>query len=125
MFRLYRTKLQSTETEWRDVYLDLWVDRQGFAKARMPTFGFRGDGFDKNGVPKPNVAPFILQKDGIMDFGDDDENPAESDVERIAKCNIYLGEHRVAIGEYLSIFDEDEEVTYQFVNCTEIATSTR
>ncbi|WP_375282233.1 hypothetical protein [Pseudooctadecabacter sp.] len=123
MLTLIRAKLEDTAKNEHDIYLDIWVNENQIAVARMPTYGFRGDGYDDEGVPRPTVSPFILQRDGTMDFGDLEDDPYEHEDDRVSWCNVFDGQHKIARGEYVSVSEEGEDATYRFVSCVEIAIS--
>lgn len=105
------------------IFLDLVLNPDKTANAKLPTFGLRGDGWPKP-TPQPTIRPFVIYADGKMDFGDDADDPWDNDDERFSYCDIFSRNRIVAVGEFICVVDEGQEDEYRIAQVTELGMMT-
>ena len=90
------------DAEW-NITLDLTVSDEGQPSPRMTSFGVRGG----LASTSSSIEPFLLFGDGTIDFGTGWE-----DDERELRTNLFGGT-AIRVGEYFTIGDGEEAVTYR------------
>ena len=96
------------DAEW-NITLDLMLSEDGRPSSRMTSFGVRGGMAKKSSC----IEPFLLFADGRVDFGTD-----FNDDTRELKTNFFSGK-AIAVGEYFTVGDEEETVTYRVTKIIE------
>lgn len=101
------------------VFMDLLVNEDGTASKKLPTFGFSGDGWPKP-TPQPTIRPFVLYSDGRMDFGDDADDPWESDEDRFSQTDLFSRKRNIAVGEVICVSNSGQEDEYRVAHVVEL-----
>lgn len=73
--------------------------------------------------PKPYITPFVLYKDGKMDFGD--QYTHLDDKDRFETCDVFNNtrNRKIEIGANICITSEEVESLYRVVKIVDIASS--
>lgn len=99
--------------------IDLLLDENSRANSMFPTFGMYG-GFSSTS-PKSTVIPFVLYKDGKMDFGD--QNTYLNDKDRFDFCDIFNEKRKriIEIGATVCVVSDEKEYSYRVAKISNIA----
>ena len=108
MLRLHaQPAVSSSDRENCSITLDIILDRDRRSRPKLAYFGIWG------AIGSDDPMPFVLSKDGSIDFGSGFEND-----ERFAKTNLL--NKVIQTDEYFTFVKGDEELTLRIVKITDL-----
>ncbi|MCL6286189.1 hypothetical protein M3P21_22100 [Ruegeria sp. 2012CJ41-6] len=107
--RVVFTPVDEEKTGDLNLTMDLCLDAEDKPIFKLPLSGYTG----KPSAGQPDLQPFILYKDGTMDYGDDSEDPHENDDDRFEKADIFAEHRKIRANEYMNVVSEGENHLYK------------